>query len=108
MVCSAIAHVRTSYSWQKSSQCSSLQELFRRLPHQRILSENEQKEAESMLVLKANKKLIQDKLASATGKAVLLKDLTNISTRMRKGDTRNDLQKCVQNLQEVYGKFAYK
>ena len=33
-----------------------------------------------MLSLKANKKLIQDKLASTTGKVVLLKDLSNISS----------------------------
>ena len=47
-----------------------------------------------MLVLKANKKLVQDKLATSTGKAILLKDLSNINSRMKKGDTRNDLNKC--------------
>ena len=57
-----------------------------------------------MLVLKANKKLVQDKLATSTGKAILLKDLSNINSRMKKGDTRNDLNKCVENLQEKYGK----
>ncbi len=61
------------------------------------------KEAESMLVLKANIKLVQDKLGSATGKAILLKDPTNITPRMKMVDTRNDLKKRVQNIQEIYG-----
>ena len=57
-----------------------------------------------MLRLKANKKLIQDKLASTTGKVVLLKDLTNISSRMKSADTRNDMQESIRRLTEVYGK----
>ena len=57
-----------------------------------------------MLSLKANKKLIQDKLASTTGKVVLLKDLSNISSRMKMGNTRNDVQESIRKLTEVYGK----
>lgn len=56
-----------------------------------------------MLSLKANKKMIQDKLAGTTGKVVLLKDLSNISTRMKSGNTRNDLQESVRRLTEIYG-----
>lgn len=56
-----------------------------------------------MLRLKANKKLIQDKLASTTGKVVLLKDLTNISSRIKSADTRNDIQESIRSLTEVYG-----
>jgi hypothetical protein len=57
-----------------------------------------------MLSLKANKKLIQDKLANTTGKVVLLKDLSNISSRMKSGDTRNDIRESIRRLTEVYGK----
>ena len=56
-----------------------------------------------MLSLKANKKMIQDKLAGTTGKVVLLKDLSNISTKMKSGNTRNDLQESVRRLTEIYG-----
>ena len=41
----------------------TIQELFRRLQHERKLSENERHETETMLRLKTNKK-IQDKLVS--------------------------------------------
>ena len=56
-----------------------------------------------MLSLKANKKLIQDKLANTTGKVVLLKDLSNISSRMKAGNTRNDISESIRRLTEVYG-----
>ena len=61
-----------------------------------------------MLSLKANKKLIQDKLASTTGKVVLLKDLSNISSRMKTGDTRNDICESIRRLTEDYGKCVEK
>ena len=59
-----------------------------------------------MLSLKANKKLVQDNLTKTTGKVVLLKDLSNIATKMKSGHTRNDLQECVKRLTETYGKLA--
>lgn len=58
-----------------------------------------------MLNLKANKKLLQDKLSQTTGKVVLLKDLSNLSTRMKAGEPRNDLQECAKRLTEKYGKL---
>ena len=57
-----------------------------------------------MLSLKANKKLIQDKLANTTGKVVLLKDLSNISSQIKTGDTRNDISESIRRLTEVCGK----
>ena len=76
----------------------TIQELFRRLPHQRKLSESERHEAETMLSPKANKKMIQDKLVRETSKAVILKDLSNISTRMQSGNMRNDLEESINSL----------
>lgn len=75
------------------------------LPQQRKLSLSEQKEAEKLLRLKANKKLIQDKLASETGKCISLKDLSNMSSMANAGSTRNDLEECVKKLTEKYGEL---
>ena len=43
------------------------QELFKQLPQQRKFSLNECKETENLLLLKANKKMVQDKLIESTG-----------------------------------------
>ena len=42
------------------------QELFKQLPQQRRLSQTERQEAENLLSLKANKKMVQDKLVKST------------------------------------------
>ena len=55
-----------------------------------------------MLSLKANKKLVQDNLTRTTGKTVFLKDLSNIASKMKSGNTRNDLQDCVKSLNRYY------
>ena len=47
--------------------------------------------------------MIQNKLAEMTGNVVLLKDLSNISTGMRAGKTRNDLNTAVKQLTDKYG-----
>ena len=67
-----------------------LQELFKRLPRQRKLSSYE-KDVEQLLSVKANKKMIADKVANKSGKVVLLKDTTNVSSAMKAGKSRNDL-----------------
>ena len=51
------------------------QELFKQLPHQRKLSADEEAEAAKLLSMKANKKMVQDKMAGMMGKVILLKDL---------------------------------
>ncbi len=52
-------------------------------------------EAQKLISLQANKKILQDKLANDTGKVILL-DLTNIAKKMKSSKTRNDLQECVR------------
>lgn len=59
-----------------------------------------------MLALKANKKMIQDKLSGMTGNVVLLKDLSNISARMKAGNTRNDLEAAVKQLTDKHGQCS--
>ena len=87
--------------------CISIQELFRHLPQQRKLSKDSQAKAASLLGMRANKKLIQQELCQETGKIVLLKDLSNISSDSRKGKSRNDIDQVVKTLMEKYGKILY-
>ena len=75
------------------------------LPHQRNLTAEEKAEAEKLLGMKANKKMVQHKLTQETGKIVLLEDLTNISTSMKQRDTQNDLDATVGMLTNKYGKL---
>ena len=83
------------------------QELFKQLPHQRKLSADEEAEAAKLLSMKANKKMVQDKMAGMTGKVILLKDLSNMSGKMKAGRTRNDLEAAVKLLTEKHGKCIY-
>ena len=82
------------------------QELFKRLPQQRKLLSHEKEEVKNLLSVKANKKMIADEVANNSGKVVLLKDITNISSAMKAGVSRNDLEETVQKLTEEYGKFS--
>ncbi|XP_019857580.1 PREDICTED: uncharacterized protein LOC109585873 isoform X2 [Amphimedon queenslandica] len=78
-------------------------QLFRQLPKQRKLSNSEEEEAKQLLELRCNKKLLQDKLSSVSGKAVLLKDLSNLKTKKNNEKTRNNLETTVKTLIEKHG-----
>ena len=54
--------------------------------------------------MKVNKKMLQQELCQETGGIVLLKDVTNIATAMKKGRLRNDLDATVSMLTSKYGK----
>jgi hypothetical protein len=56
-----------------------------------------------LLTLKANKKMIKDKLSSMSGKCVTLKDLSNVAMSMKSGKTRNDLEAAVKQLTDKHG-----
>ena len=60
-------------------------------------------EVERLLSLKANKKMVKDKLEQISGKIVTLKDISNISTKQGHTKTRNDLTETVRKLTERYG-----
>ena len=57
-------------------------------------------EVERLLSLKANKKMVKDKLEQMSGKIVTL---NNISTKQGHTNTRNDLTETVRKLTERYG-----
>ena len=48
--------------------------------------------AENLIKLKANKKLLQQKLSVERGKIVTLKDISNLVARINAAEERNDLQ----------------
>ena len=54
--------------------------------------------------MKANKKILQRKLSAKSGQVVTLRDLTNISVKMKQAMSRNDLRHAVQILETEYGK----
>ena len=70
-----------------------IQDLFQHLPRNRALSKEAKTKAIHLLEVKANKKMIQQKLSFETGKVVLLKDL---SMSLKKGKSRNDLDASVK------------
>ena len=80
-----------------------IQELYEHLPAQRKLPEETKKQAEQLLKLKANRKLIQQELSKQSNKIVLFKDLSNIHQRMKERESRNDVDFLVNTLQEKYG-----
>lgn len=81
-----------------------MQELFRHLPQQRKLSVATREKATSLLQMDANKKLVQQQISQESGKIVLLKDLANIAANSKKGKSKNDLDTCVSQLLDKYGK----
>ena len=58
--------------------------------------------------MKVNKKMLQQELCQETEVIVLLKDITNIATAMKKGRSRNDLNATVSMLTNKYGKSCGK
>lgn len=71
------------------------------MPKQRRLDADAKEEAIKFLKLKANKKLIQNHLISATGKTVTLKDIHNLGTKIPK--CRNDFQELVKEMKTIQG-----
>ena len=76
-------------------------------PSQRKLSKEAKEDTSQLISLKANKKLIQHKLVSETGRIVLLKDITNISTAIQKAKSRNNIDIVVKKLMEQHGNNVY-
>lgn len=53
--------------------------------------------------MKVNKKMLQQQLFQETGNIVLLKDISNIATALKRGKSRNDLDATIQVLMNKYG-----
>lgn len=55
-----------------------------------------------MLELRANKKPLRGHLEKESSKVVTLRDLSNLAAKIKKGDSRNDLEATVILLQDTY------
>ena len=73
---------------------------------QRRLDSEAKDEAVKLLKLRANKKLVQNHLMSATGKTVTLKDIHNIVTRSVPA-FRNNFQELVEEMKRMKGELVY-
>ena len=51
--------------------------------------------------------MVKDSLANSTGKAILLKDLSNLMTKAKSSKSRNDLEATVKKLTDKYGELKY-
>ena len=85
-----------------------IQELFKQLPQQRKLTPHEQEHAKYLLEMKANKKMVKNDLVESTGKSIVLKDLSNLMTKARCNNTRNDLEATVKKLTDKFGMLIVK
>ena len=73
--------------------------MFQHLPSQRQLTTSEKAEAQELLALKANKKLVQQHLSKSTGKIITLKDLSNV-----KGPKQQvNLEEIILRLKSIEG-----
>ena len=70
------------------------------MPRQRLLPGHDLEEIKSAIKLKANNKLLQQKIEQDRGKKVTLKDISNIKYRTRLPLNRNDLDSVVEFLQK--------
>lgn len=82
------------------------QVLYKHLPRQRKLPDQLKKEAVSLLDMNANKKVVQQKMATKSGNIVLLKDLSNIRTAALTSNSRNDLDGTIKSLMDKYGNYS--
>ena len=75
-------------------------ELYNHFPRQRRLDGQNKEEVKEAIRLKANKKLIQQKIEQATGRPITMKDIQNLQTQTRKEHNSNELDAVVNFLQK--------
>ena len=75
--------------------------LFKHLPKQRRLTEEETENVNHLLNLQVNKKKLQQEI-SKSGKIVTLRDLSNIAAKNRK-KTENSFTCIIDTLKDKYG-----
>ena len=74
------------------------------LPKVRKLEDDDRAHVFELMAIGLNKKIIQQKMSSTTGKRVTMKDLSNIENRHKNTQhkTKNDLSACVEELRQKY------
>ena len=77
------------------------QNLFKHLPKQRRLTEEETENVNYLLDLQCNKKKLQQDM-SKSGKVLTLRDLSNIAAK-KKRNTHSNLTTIIDTLKDKYG-----
>lgn len=75
--------------------------LYARYPSERRLPIEIRNEAKNLLAMKANKKIVQQKLEAKTRKIITLRDLKNIQTTLTSSNA-HDLENCMNILRTEY------
>ena len=81
-------------------------EVYEHLPRQRVVSVEDKIEMENAIKMKANSKLLQQKIEKSTGKKVTLKDIANMKQKTRQDINRNDLDSVINYLRQQKGSTA--
>ncbi|XP_028413631.1 uncharacterized protein LOC114536483 isoform X1 [Dendronephthya gigantea] len=79
------------------------EELYKHLPRQRKLTGALKEEIQGAVRLKANNKLLQQKIQTTTGQRVTLKDISNLKTKTKSKINSNDLDVVVDYLKTKEG-----
>ena len=58
--------------------------------------------------MKVNKKMLQQQLSVESGRVVNLRDLTNLTVKMKQSMSRNDLMHVVELLEKDYGIIIFR
>ena len=58
--------------------------------------------------MKVNKKMLQQQLSVESGRVVTLRDLTNLTVKMKQSMSRNDLVHVVELLEKDYGIIIFR
>ena len=77
--------------------------VYEHLPRQRALPEDLALEVKESIKLKAKKKLLEQKMQTATGTKVTLKDLSNLHQKTNQGISKNDVSDIVAYLNQKEG-----
>lgn len=80
-----------------------MKEIFDHLPKQRNVCDADKIEMEEAIKLKANSKLLREKMERTTGKKVTLKDIANLKQKTKKDLKANDLDAVIAYLKKQKG-----
>ena len=78
-------------------------ELYNHLPRQRNVNGSLREEVKDAISLKANSKLIQQKIQTANGHPITLKDIANIRAETKKAVKSNEMETIIPFLQSKDG-----
>ena len=93
--------------YRKEHNHQLTKEIYQHLPRQRAgHCKDNVEEIEDAIKLKANSKLLQQKVENTTGKKITLKDISNLKQNCKREVKRNDLVDLIEYLNRQPGSFT--